>query len=118
MHAPIWNEIIFIGKVASGAATALTIGYSFARWVGPRLPFVGRMIETQNNVSLMMSNHLPHIKQSLDSQDQVLGTIETNVAHLTKRQDDMHKGLHTLGESFLRHLEASSKETPRKKRGK
>ena len=117
MHAPIWNEIIFIGKVASGAATVLTITYGFFRWLGPRLPFVEKQLETQNNVALMMTNHLPHIQSSLTAQDKVLGNIQTNVGHLTQRQQDLHDGLHTLGESFLRHLEAASKEkAPRNKR--
>jgi hypothetical protein len=115
MYAPFWSEIIFIGKVAGGAATALTVAYSFGKWVFPRLPFIGRMIETQDSVQLMLTNHLPHIQSSLTAQDKVLGGIQTDLGHLNKRQDDMHNGLHTLGESFLRHLEASSKEAPRKK---
>jgi len=74
--------------------------------------------ETNENVGLLLSNHLPHIEKAIKAHDETLvslqsdvRTIDTKLDAQSQRLDDTKAAIHVLGESFLRHLENSAKET-------
>jgi len=118
MYPQFWSEFVFCGKVLTAALTFTGVTLAALKWVVPKIPFVGKVIDTNNNVHLLMTNHLPHIQQSLTAQDKVLEGIKSDVGHLGQRLEDTRSSMHTLGDSFIRHLEQASKETISKKRGK
>jgi len=71
-----------------------------------------------DTVTLLATNHVPHLQKALDEHGSMLVNITSDVRDIgTKmqgvedRQEDLRKGVHTLGDSFLRHLEAASRET-------
>lgn len=119
MHPQSLQELYFYSKVIGSVGTAVGVIYGILNWM--RATYKQNKL-TNDNVALLMSNHLPHLQSSLDSHGDALGilssdirNIGTQVEGVEKRQEDLRKGVHTLGESFLRHLENTSKESPRKR---
>ena len=113
------QEFYFYAKVVGAIGSAAATIYGAVAWMIATY----RQNKTINkNVTLLMENHLPHIQSSLDSHGDALNVLSsdirdigTKVEGVEQRQEDLRKGVHTLGESFLRHLESASKEAPRKK---
>ena len=103
-----WPHVILYGKIA-GAFTAFSgIVYGIAIWFS-------RISETNRNVALLTSNHLPHLQEALDSHGDSLRSIksdfkvlDTKVEGMSDRINDTKVAVHTLGQSFLTHLENES----------
>lgn len=116
------QEFYFYSKVIGAVGSAVAAIYGAVRWL--RISYQ-QAKKTGDNVTLLLENHLPHIMTSLDSHGDALGVlssdirdVSTKVEGMEQRQEDMRKGVHTLGESFLRHLENAAKESPKKKNRK
>lgn len=112
------KHLEFWGKVIGPISTTSGILYGLFRWVRTTS-------DTNKNVSLLMTNHFPHMQDCLDAHGTALQGIKsdfrelnTKVDSVGTRLDDTKKGVQVLGESFLRHLENSSKESGKKKKGK
>ena len=114
------QEFYLYAKVigATGAAVSTLYGiYKYFRAVYKQRQNI------DETVTLLATNHLPHIQASLDAHGEVLKSLTSDVRNVgTKvdgveaRLEDTKRGMHTLGESFLRHLESTSKEPiPKKK---
>ena len=120
MYQPLVQEITLYAKVIGSIGSAAGVLYGIIRWL---LATYQQAKKTTENFELLMTNHLPHIQASLDAHGGTLHSlssdirdVNTKVEGIETRLDETKKGVHTLGESFLRHLEATSKEsTPRKK---
>ena len=107
-------------KVIAAAGSAVGVIYGIISWLRAAYHQIKK---TNDTMELLMSNHLPHIQTSLDSHGDALGVLSSDIRDvgtkmdgMEKRQEDLRKGVHTLGESFLRHLENTSKETKKRKR--
>lgn len=118
MVNPELIKLIFWGKVAGGATAIGSIVWGFIKWLG-------QISETNRNVTLLASNHIPHLQDALDAHGAALHGIKSDVRDLgttiegvSQRLDDTRAGVHTLGEAFLNHLENASKEPEKKKKGK
>ena len=113
------QEVYLYAKVigATGSAIATLYGmYKYFRAVYKQRQSIDA------TVTLLATNHLPHIQASLDAHGEALKSLTSDVRNVgTKvdgiedRLEDTKKGMHTLGESFLRHLESTSKEKIRKR---
>jgi hypothetical protein len=113
-HIYFWLK--FIG--AAGSASVAVFGvYKYFNAVYKQRQ------NLDNTVTLLATNHLPHLQKSVDEHGEALKAltsdvrdIGTKVDGVEKRQEDLRKGVHTISDAFLRHLEASSKEASRKRR--
>jgi hypothetical protein len=120
MHHVTLQEFVLYAKVVGEIGSALGVLYGAIRWLRAGLKEVKK---TNDNVSLLMENHLPHIQSSLDSHGDALGVLSSDVRNVATKVDGMESrledtktGVKVLGESFLRHLENASRESsPRKK---
>ena len=119
MHPQSLQELYFYSKVIGSVGTAVGVIYGILNWM--RTTYKQNKA-TNENVMLLMSNHFPHLQDTLTAHSESLQGIKsdirvigTQVEGVEKRQEDLRKGVHTLGDSFLRHLENTSKETPRKR---
>jgi hypothetical protein len=119
MHIP-WQQIYLYAKVIGSIGSAAGVIYGMLRWLAATYQ---QAKKTNENFELLMTNHLPHIQASLDSHGGTLNHLSsdirdvgTKVDGMEKRQEDLRRGVHTLGESFLRHLENTSKESVKKKK--
>ena len=117
MPPAFFNLVMFWSKILGALGTAVGVLYGFFKWLLPKVPFVKQVNETSLKLDSLMNNHLHTIQSSLNAQDGVLTTIKSDVKNLdTKiegvndRLEDTKKGVHTLGESFLRHLEDAAKD--------
>ncbi len=107
-------------KIIAATGSALGTLYGLFSWLRKTYQ---QAQKTSNNVELLMTNHFPHVQASLDAHGVALSTLSsevrdvgTKVDGMEQRQEDLRKGVHTLGESFLRHLENAAQDKPRKKR--
>lgn len=116
-----WQQIYLYAKVIGSIGSAAGVIYGLLKW---SIATYQQAKKTNDNFELLMTNHLPHIQASLDSHGGTLHTLSsdirdvgTKVDGMELRLEDTKKGVHALGESFLRHLEATSKESaPRNRR--
>lgn len=74
--------------------------------------------ETNKNVTLLMENHVPHIYEALKEHDKTLTSIQSDVRAMDTKLDaqierlnDTKSAIHVLGDSFIRHLESSTKDS-------
>lgn len=109
----LWANLILAGKVAGGITSIGGLTLLIINWFR-------KVSETNRNVTLLLNNHIPHVQTALDTHGQTLIAIGSDVRSLgteiqgvSRRLDDTRTGVHTLGESFLRHLEAASHEVSR-----
>jgi len=121
------QEFYLYAKVIGATGSAITAFYGAYKYFSAVYKQRKSIDET---VTLLATNHLPHIQKSLDehgrmfeAQNRVLQTITSDVRNvgtkvdgIESRLEDTKKGVHTLGESFLRHIESVTKEPPRKRR--
>jgi hypothetical protein len=120
MHSVPLTEFYYYSKVVGATGSAIGFIYGAISWLRSAFHEVKK---TNENMELLMSNHLPHIQSSLDSHGDALGVLSsdirdvgTKVDGMEKRLEDTKTGVKVLGESFLRHLENTSKETVKKKK--
>lgn len=109
------QKFIFWGEVAGAVV-------SFVGFVTLIYKWFKAVTETNRNVNLVMTNHLPHLATSLESHGAALEGIrrdvvalDTNVKGLDQRIDDTKKAVTTLGAMFVTHLENTSAEVAKKK---
>lgn len=114
------QEIYLYAKVIGAIGSAATVLYGVYKYF--RAVYKQRK-SIDATVNLLATNHLPHIQASLDAHGEILKNLTsdvrdvgTKVEGMEQRLDDTKKGVHTLGESFLRHLENVSKESAPRKR--
>jgi hypothetical protein len=116
------NEFYLWSKVVAAVGSAAGVIYGVISWLRAAYHQVKK---TNENMELLMGNHLPHIQSSLDSHGDALSVLSsdirdvgTKVDGMEKRQEDLRRGVHTLGESFLRHLETVSAEPKSRKKSR
>jgi hypothetical protein len=118
------EHLIFYGKVA-GAVTAIGIV------IGGIVKYPGRWIRsackqisnTNATLATISNNHLPHLQSSLEAHTVALQGIKNDVREidvkfdgLNTRLEDTRSAVHTLGTSFLNHLENASQEKTKKRK--
>ncbi len=116
------EQFYIYAKVIGATGSAITVLYGVFGWL--RKTYRQAQL-TSDNVSLLMTNHFPHLQSTLNKQDEVLNVLSSDVRNVAtkvegmeQRLDDTKLGVHALGESFLRHLETTSRESVSKKRKK
>ena len=115
-----WQLFIFWGKVAGGfIAFGTAVGIVHRTLIGPVFK---RVREINDTVSLLATNHLPHIQKSLNDQDVVLSTLKTDVTKASQKIEEFGDGLHEtketvamLNSALIAHLENVLESAPRKK---
>lgn len=114
------QEFYFYAKVIGATSSAVASLYGVYKYL--KAAYKQRK-NINDTVTLLATNHLPHIQNSLDSHSKALGVLSSDVRNVATKVDGMESrledtktGVKVLGESFLRHLENASQETtPRKK---
>lgn len=126
MHHVTLQEFYLYAKVIGASGAAVSTVYGIVKYLGASYR---QFKNTSDTVTLLATNHLPHIQKSLDDHGVFLTTLSSNVTTLSsdvrdvstkvegmeQRLDDTKKGVSMLGESFLRHLENTSRDPVRKK---
>lgn len=109
------QTVYVYAKVVGSIGSAAGVIYGMLKWLTATYR---QAKKTNENFELLMTNHLPHIQASLDAHGGTLHSLSSDVRDVaTKvdgielRLDDTKKGVHTLSESFLRHLENTSAES-------
>ena len=119
------QEFYLYAKVIGAAGSATATVYGITKYF---IAVYNQRKTLSETVTLLATNHLPHIQASLDSHGKIFAeqgkvlesltsdvrNVGTKVDGIESRLEDTKKGVHTLGESFLRHLENA--EPPRKRR--
>ena len=113
------NQVYFYAKMIGAIGAAGSFVYGSIRYLQS---VYNEFKDTSQTVTLLATNHLPHIQKSLDDHGQQLTTlssdvrdVSTKVEGMDVRLDDSAKGVQALNESFLRHLEnAEPKKKSRK----
>jgi len=107
--------ILLILKDTGYVAAGISVIYGVFKWIASAFHTVRN---TNANLELLMTNHLPHIQTAVDAQGESLRELKSNVrdldtkmAGMDTRITDTKTAVHTIGESFLRHLENVSKES-------
>lgn len=111
------QHLLFWSKLGGALSTLGGLIYGGFNWLR-------QISETNKNVGLLMTNHLPHISATLQGQDKSLAdlksdvrNIDTKVAGISQRVGDMAEDFHSLENSFIQHLEnAEKKEIKKHKR--
>lgn len=103
------KHLILSGKIA-GAFSALG-GFVYGCLKGP-IRWVKQVADTNQNVNLLISNHLPHLSDAVNAQADSLNELKADVVAtnikmdgISQRLDDTKASVHALGEAFVRHLE-------------
>ena len=115
MNHSTLEQIYFYTKVIGSVGSATAVIYGVLKWLTATYK---QAKNTNDNLELLMTNHLPHIQASLDAHGGTLHTlssdirdVSTKVDGIESRLEDTKIGVHALGESFLRHLESTSAES-------
>jgi len=110
-----WPEVKTICAALGIVGVAGSVVFGASKFIVKRIQNV---LHLGDNVSLLLTNHVPHLQTALDANREQMVSIASDVRSLdTKidgvcdRLEDTRAGVHTLGESFIRHLENASKET-------
>lgn len=108
------NEVYLVGKIVGGASVIVGLIYGAFRWLTS--VFI-RVRDISTSIVQIKDNHLPHLQTALEDSTRHLVGIQSDVRDLdTKftgmdtRITETRAAVHTLGESFLRHLESASQE--------
>jgi archaellum component FlaC len=109
-----FHTLIVAAKVLGTVGVAAGILWKVIMWSFNVIKKIGSINE---NVEALVTNHLPHIQESLDAHGASLSglksdvrDVNTRIGTVETRLEDTRRGVHTLGDSFLRHLEDASKE--------
>lgn len=120
MHFDWASHFFLIIKIAGAVSTVSGSCYGFFHWV---LRPVKKIMETNDTVSLLAANHIPHIEQAIEAHTTALQGLKSDmrsadvkVDGLCNRVDDLKGAVHTLGESFIQHLENASQERVSKRK--
>jgi hypothetical protein len=115
MNHSTLEQIYLYAKVIGSIGSAAGVIYGVLKWLTASYQ---QTKKTNQNFELLMTNHLPHIQASLDTHGTILQALSSDVRDVSTKVDgietrleDTKLGVHTLGESFLRHLENTSAES-------
>src|ERR1700722_3282774 len=79
---------------------------------------IQNVLHLGDNVSLLLTNHVPHLQTALDEGREQMASIASDVRSLDTKVDgvcnrlvDTQSHVSELNTSFLRHLENASRET-------
>jgi hypothetical protein len=125
----VFQRLFFWGKVAGALGAFGGILWPVIRFLRK---WFKKVCETHDTISLLATNHIPHIQESLKEHGEALSGIRSDVRQLgtvvegvNTRLEDTKTGLHSLGIEFVRHLAHTSEEPeevvvepPKKKRKK
>jgi hypothetical protein len=107
-----WQEFILISKVIGGIVVIVGALYGAGKFL---YSMIDNARNINKNVNLLLINHFPHLQTAIDEGKQQITelagdvkNLDTKMEGMSCRLEDTKKGVHTLGESFLRHLEATS----------
>lgn len=111
------KQLLLWSKICGAISTLGAVIYGGFNWLR-------QISETNKNVNLLMTNHLPHIGATLQGQDASLlelksdiRDIDTKVSSVSQRVDGMTTSFQSLEGAFIQHLENSGKkETKKRKR--
>ena len=110
-----WPEVKTICAALGVVGVAGGVVWGIGKFIVSKIQNV---LHLGDNVSLLLNNHVPHLQTALDENREQMVSIASDVRSLdTKidgvcdRLEDTRKGMHTLGDSFIRHLENASRET-------
>jgi hypothetical protein len=116
------EQYYLYAKVIGATGSVVSILYGIFSWLKKTYK---QAQTTSDNVSLLMTNHFPHLQATLSKQDDMLNTlssdirdVSTKVDGLEVRLEDTKTGVKVLGESFLRHLENTSREPASRNKGR
>ena len=115
------KQVVFWGKISGAVSGIGTVVYGIlkypVKWIRQN---VHQNRETNQNVTLLVTNHIPHLNEAIITQGTALTELKsvvrdnnTKLDGLGQRLDDTKEGVHTLGQAFLQHLENSAR--PEKK---
>lgn len=114
MVAPIIQAVLFYSKIIGTVGAAIGSIYSIFKYL--KTSYSQRKT-IRDTVTLLANNHLPHIQASLDSHGEVLKSLTADIRVVSEKVDgvetrleDTKTGMRVLSESFLRHLENTSRE--------
>ena len=107
---PSIEQIYFYAKIVSSVGAAIGVIYGSLRYLHSAYQQRKKLNDT---VILLATNHLPHIQQSLEEHGKVMvelksdmNTVSVRLSGVSDRLEDTAKGVHTLNEALLRHLDA------------
>jgi hypothetical protein len=107
----ITQHALDVVKVVGVLTGALGVTAGFVRWLSS---IFKRVAETNRNVILVTTNHLPHIQAALDRHTKSLAAVvsdirdvDTKMSGYSKRLDDTKSAVDSLSGAFLNHLNSS-----------
>lgn len=122
MYQTPFQEFYLYAKAVGAIGSAVGVIYGLVKWLSATYHQVKK---TNENFELLMTNHIPHLQSSLNEHGESLNhlssdirDVSTKVDGLEARLEDTKVGVHTLGVSFLEHLQKTSKEPVSRKRTK
>lgn len=114
MQPGFTDNFVLVGKILGGVSVIVGLIYGVIRWLTSM--FV-RVRDISTAVTQVRDNHLPHIQAAIEESTKQMKDVQSDVRCLdTKftgmdvRITETKAAVHTLGESFLRHLESASRE--------
>ncbi len=107
---PSIEQIYFYAKIISSVGAAIGVIYGSLRYLHSAYQQRKKLNDT---VILLATNHLPHIQQSLEDHGKAMvelksdmNAVSVRLSGVSDRLEDTAKGVHTLNEALLRHLDA------------
>ena len=104
----ISQHVLDVIKVVSVSTGMLGLSAGFLKWL---TSIFKRVAETNRNVILLTTNHLPHIQASLDDHSKSLIAVvsdirdmDTKISGYSQRLDDTKSAVDSLNGAFLNHL--------------
>ena len=84
------HRVLFAGKIAGAIGAIGAVGYAV---FGFLFKAIKKISNINDNVSLMLNNHFPHVQQSLDEHGTALEGIKSDVRDLDTRMDGANQRL-------------------------
>jgi hypothetical protein len=114
------GKVLLIAKYVGTIGVAVGVLYGGVSWLAS---IFKKVTNISSNVQLVMDNHIPHLQQSLNSQDIALAAIKSDIRNLSTNVDAHSEklnqttdSLNELHQSFVDHLENAMKESSPRKR--
>lgn len=114
-HPDFVKHYIFWSSILGATVTFGSAAWGIFNWFK-------KISETNKNIKLVMSNHLPHIGECLQAQTIALQglksdirDLDTKVAGVSQRVGDISEDFHSLEAAFITHLEGTKKGKKGKK---
>lgn len=98
-----WQNLITAGKVVGALSTFVGVLYGAVRWVSSLLE--RKLAGLNGNVTLLMTNHMPHIQTSINDFKVGMARVEAQVEGMGTRLDEGKEEIRALGTAFTQHLQ-------------